>query len=271
MPMNHRLLRPRASGFNPKSISGLSLWLDASDASTITLNGANVSEWRDKSGGSPNASQATAASQPAYTSSAINGRPAVDFNSNRSLVFASSTASFNYLHNSTGGTIFMVVRPGATSDPNAYRPFLTNHGDSSANTGVGFVFDDRAAGFNRNNMLIATVNRGVAGQQTAAVLANNFFTTANAYCVLSVAFDCGNATASSRLRVYLNGTANGTTNTSTNAAATGNASQNMTIGSIGGGTEAAVAEMLFYQGVLGASQRVAVERYLAKKYGIAVA
>ena len=270
MAMNPRLLRPRASGFNPKSISGLSLWLDASDASTITLNGSNVSEWRDKSGGSPNASQATAASQPAYTSSAINGRPAVDFNSTRALTFASSTASFNYLHSSTGGAIFMVVRPGATSDPNAYRPFLVNHGDSSSNTGVGLILDDRTAN-SRNNQLTMTVNRGVGGQQTAAVLANNFFTTANAYCVLSVVLDCGNATASARLRAYHNGTANGTTNTVTNTAATGNATQNMTIGSIGGGTEAAVAEMLFYQGVLGASQRVAVERYLGKKYGITVA
>ena len=116
-----------------------------------------------------------------------------------------------------------------------------------------------------------TVNRGVGGQQTAAVLANNFFTTANAYCVLSVVLDCGNATASARLRAYHNGTANGTTNTVANTAATGNATQNMTIGTIGGGTEAAMAEMLFYQGILGASQRVAVERYLGKKYGIAVA
>lgn len=270
MAMNPKLLRPRASGFSPKSISGLSLWLDAGDASTITLNGSNVSEWRDKSGGSPNASQATAASQPSYTSAAINGRPAVDFNGTRSLTFASSTASFNYLHSSTGGVIFMVVRPGATSNPDAYRPFLINHGDSSSNTGIGFVFDDRASA-SRNNMLISTVNRGVGGQQAAAVLANNFFTTANAYCVLSVVLDCGNATASSRLRMYLNGTLNSTSNTQTNAASTGNATQNMTIGSIGGSTEAAVAEMIFYQGVLGASQRVAVERYLGKKYGIAVA
>lgn len=270
MAMNPKLLRPRASGFNPKSISGLSLWLDASDASTITLNGANVSEWRDKSGGSPNASQATAASQPAYTSAAINGRPAVDFNSTRSLVFASSTASFNYLHNSTGGAVFVVIRPGASSDPNAYRPFLMNNSDSTANTGIGVTFDDRAS-VSRNNALIATVNRGVSGTQNAALIVSNFFSAANGYCVLSVMFDPGNATASSRLKAYLNGTVNAANNAATGAAATGNASANMVIGSIGGGTEAAVAEMLFYQGVLVASQRVAVERYLGKKYGIAVA
>lgn len=53
------------------------LWLDAADASTITLNGSTVSQWRDKSGNARNASQATAASQPAYSTSAINGKPAV--------------------------------------------------------------------------------------------------------------------------------------------------------------------------------------------------
>ena len=271
MAMSPKLLRPKATGFNPKSISGLSLWLDASDSSTITLNGSNVSQWRDKSGAAaPAAAQSTAASQPAYNASGLNGRGTIDFATTRSLVFGSSTASFNYLHNATGGTVFMVVRPGDSSDPNAYGPFLCNHNDTGANTGIGLIFDDRS-GVSRNNALVATVNRGVSGTQAAAIIPNNFFAAANAFCVLTAAFDCGNATASARLRAYLNGTVNATTNTQTSAASTGNASVNMTIGSFGGGTRAAVSEMLFYQGVLGTAARQAVERYLGKKYGITVA
>lgn len=42
------------------------LWLDAADASTVTLNGSTVSQWSDKSGNGRNATQSTAASQPAY-------------------------------------------------------------------------------------------------------------------------------------------------------------------------------------------------------------
>jgi hypothetical protein len=42
------------------------LWLDAADASTITLNGATVSQWNDKSGNARNAVQATTAYQPLY-------------------------------------------------------------------------------------------------------------------------------------------------------------------------------------------------------------
>lgn len=40
------------------------LWLDASDASTIALNGSTVSQWSDKSGNALHATQSTAASQP---------------------------------------------------------------------------------------------------------------------------------------------------------------------------------------------------------------
>lgn len=42
------------------------LWLDATDASTITLNGTTVSQWNDKSGNGRNATQSTAANQPTY-------------------------------------------------------------------------------------------------------------------------------------------------------------------------------------------------------------
>jgi hypothetical protein len=42
------------------------LWLDAADATTITLNGVSTSQWADKSGNGRNATQATAANQPTY-------------------------------------------------------------------------------------------------------------------------------------------------------------------------------------------------------------
>ena len=36
--------------FNPTSVAGIALWLDASDTSTLTLSGSNVTGWTDKSG-----------------------------------------------------------------------------------------------------------------------------------------------------------------------------------------------------------------------------
>lgn len=78
MGMSPRLLRPRG-GFTPKNIAGLQLWLDASDASTMTFNGSAVSEWRDKSGKSNTFIQSTAVTQPTFVASSRNGKSAINF------------------------------------------------------------------------------------------------------------------------------------------------------------------------------------------------
>ena len=50
-----KILPSFSSTFTPKSISGMSLWLDAADQQSITLSGSNVSQWNDKSGNGSNA------------------------------------------------------------------------------------------------------------------------------------------------------------------------------------------------------------------------
>ncbi len=61
--------------FTPSALSGLALWFDASDASSITLDGSNnVSQWADKSGNGRNLSQSNITRRPSYTSSnTVNG------------------------------------------------------------------------------------------------------------------------------------------------------------------------------------------------------
>jgi hypothetical protein len=241
--------------------------------STITLNGSNVSEWRDKSGlGSPAAAQSTGANQPAYNSTGVNAKASIDFDASESLVFGSSTASFNYLHNATGGTVFCVWKADALADPNAIRYLLTNSNNSSANTGISVFFDDRSS-VSRNNVLSASVFRGASGQTTSGIAtSNNFVPAADDFNVLSISFDNGNATAANRLFAFSNGVSSGISNTSSNAAASANASTNMIIGNFGGGGSlGSIAELMFYQGILSSSQRQSVERYLGKKYGIGVA
>jgi hypothetical protein len=69
------------TGWTPAALgNNLSLWLDASDTASITLNGSNVSTWQDKSGNSRPGSQSNAALQPSYTNVGLNGRPVVTFN-----------------------------------------------------------------------------------------------------------------------------------------------------------------------------------------------
>lgn len=81
MPMSPRLLRPRAaSGFDPRSIAGLSMWLDAADRSTVlnsvspdaqAATGQTVRRWVGKSGSGFNADQTTGVNQPVLSSSGI--------------------------------------------------------------------------------------------------------------------------------------------------------------------------------------------------------
>jgi len=70
-----------SSLWTPEQIT-TALWLDADDASTITLNGNNVSQWDDKSGNGRNATQVTAINQPEYTTAGLNGKNVVTFGGN---------------------------------------------------------------------------------------------------------------------------------------------------------------------------------------------
>ena len=103
MSMNPRLLRPLASVLNPASIPGLAWWLDASDASTVTLNGSTVSAWADKSGNARNTSQATSNNQPSYANFQNNKKVITFDGSNDSLTCS------QFIMPAGGYTIFAVA------------------------------------------------------------------------------------------------------------------------------------------------------------------
>jgi len=63
--------------FAPDSIFGLSLWLDAADASSLTTSGSNVVSWQDKSGGNHHFTQSTSDYQPLLVDGQLNGLAAV--------------------------------------------------------------------------------------------------------------------------------------------------------------------------------------------------
>ncbi len=68
--------------FSPTDISGLELWLDAADSSTITTTSVGrVSQWSDKSGKDKHATQATDNIRPLFVPSVTNGLPGVRFDS----------------------------------------------------------------------------------------------------------------------------------------------------------------------------------------------
>lgn len=65
------------TSFSPLSLGNLVVWSEADFG--VTLNGATVSQWNDKSGYNNHHKQSTTANQPTYIPNAINGLPSLSF------------------------------------------------------------------------------------------------------------------------------------------------------------------------------------------------
>lgn len=234
MGMNPRLLRPRASGFNPKSISGLALWFDASVSSSITLNGGNVSSWADLSGNGRDATQATAANQPSYSTAALNGKNVVVAqDGSRTLKTAAFQAGLPQ-------TVFVVA---------------STNGSNQGIFQRGAVNTIHALW--RSTTFIA--RRGTNADAT--------FTSSDGYKVFTCVF------TKTLSRIYVGSTI-GTDNTTDVTSTIGDSTDQRTmtlfaldsiLGMVGG-----IAEFLYYNANLAASDQDKVRSYLSKKWNVSL-
>jgi hypothetical protein len=78
--------------FTPLQISGCQLWLDAADATTLTLSGSNVTQWNDKSGNGRNTS--TFWNAPTFSNGAVQFNTTQGFSVN---LTASSTIESGFV------------------------------------------------------------------------------------------------------------------------------------------------------------------------------
>ena len=87
---------------------GVSVWFDASDASTVVASGSplKVSQWTEKSVGTLNLVQATPASQPTYDVTSINGLASITFSGSNGL----ARLNANLFANRSGATIFVIAQ-----------------------------------------------------------------------------------------------------------------------------------------------------------------
>ena len=118
-------LPPSTAAFNPKTISGISLWLDAADTSTITLSsGSNISQWNDKSGNNRNA---TGINTPTYSSSNIVMNGSSYFNVNLDFLAGNSHFAFIVCSNTNYVNIY-----GATTGGNGSNSLHIGFRDSTS-------------------------------------------------------------------------------------------------------------------------------------------
>ena len=125
--------------------ASLALWLDADDASTVTLNGSNVSQWDDKSGNDQHVVQDTASAQPLYLPTGFSSKPTLffdDFNDEMSCDVTNVSsqgdlffgAAFQYLSSNTNWR--PIVGHNTSADTNSAGTLLMQRRSTFSQIGV---------------------------------------------------------------------------------------------------------------------------------------
>lgn len=244
-PMNPRLLRPRATGFNPRSISGLALWLDAADSATITT-ATGVSIWADKSGNGRNATQTTGGKQPIRTNT-INGKSVITFQGTDDTMSVANAADFN----ATSQTVIVVSRQTSAANQSLFYKAV---GSSSA----GVIMRYRAGA------VFWLYQKNDASSET---LSNNSNTNTNVNVYTAILQPSSQAG-------FVNGAAPSTGLATNTVTTTYDDTGAIWIGSrrdVGEYLAGDVCEILHWPRALSTAERQPVERALGRKWGITVA
>jgi hypothetical protein len=243
---------PRAAAV-PETISGLQIWLDSSDASTlynattggslVAADGA-VARWEDKSGNGRHATQATSGSRPLRKANQRNSLDAIEFNGTSHFLDFSSELSF------TQYTAFAVVKRSSVSGTAGV--FCADDGDGT-----------RAAQMIRVN---GGAPESISFSETmggAATASSSLTVSANEWFVATA------RQTSSALAIYKNATAGASVSATHHSTAVsptlGRVLKNIADNFLWNGN---IGEVIFYNSALSDAGRAAVESYLMTKWGI---
>lgn len=256
----------RFQPFSPAIVSGLSAWWDASDSATLfdaTTGGSTVAadggvaRWEDKSGNGRHWFQATSGHRPARKTSVRNSRDVIrlDGSDDRMQSSASTPASWRWTDITALNTwsAFAVARAAS---------IWTNGAGNNVNTNqqlVGETGSSNTAFFFRS-----------AGLVGGFVFGNNFSFqpvtasyTAGDWKAFSLVFDTG-----SEFAARVNGGSAGTVTSPSSPLFPGDFPWLGFTGNGGAYFDGDIAEIIFYNVALSATDREAVESYLMDKWAI---
>jgi hypothetical protein len=207
----------KQSGGLPAGITP-TVWLDAADATTITLNGSTVSEWRDKSANAYVFSQGTAANQPTRITAGLNSKNTISWGGNDKLDSTASAATWKFF---SDGTDYLVCFVAKFQTQAGYMLILD--AASSGNVGGRIIW-------NTDESLTHAVFRGSSG--TSAVNNSSAATTypSNTFKNVGVLADPDNGTAANRSSIKINNGSSIANNTQTNAVSTANPASTWLLG-----------------------------------------
>lgn len=228
-------------------ISGLSLWLDAADSSTISLTGSNVTQWRDKTASI--AFQGSSTNQTIATT-ARNGLFPIQFNGAGFL----SNSTFVYTLNNRSA--FMVVAENSAGANSGFLSFASSGSDyNQLNT---MVYESGYKPYPQNFSIVTGL--GIGGM--------NLYTGTNTPTPFALYND---TYASGSDILYKNGSQ---VATATTAATFSNSTglylgSRMTSGSPSNNyLSGVIAEVVLFNRALTTTERQQVEGYLAWKWGL---
>lgn len=266
MALSPRLLRPRASGvaFDPRSISGALLWLNASDATSLTLDGTAVTAWASRVG-SLSVTQSVVNNAPAYASSVsgLNNNPALLFDGSNDVLLNTSSG---LLDANQSATILIAHRIGTATGNRVVFDIAQGAGPGNAIGGLKRFLTSQSY-----NTSLAPY---FATSQRDFVFGNSLSAADTSY-VHCIAFDAAVNSSATNPLYYRNGVGSART---VLVGSDGSMASTPTRFSVGNGSQGAsefysghLAEILVYGRVLSDGERLAIERYYGAKYGISVA
>ena len=250
LPTTHpfRNFQPATPLFVPTTFTGCTLWLDASELSTLTLSGSSVSSWTDKSG-TTSLTQSTSSLRPTYVSNGFNGRPTVQFTGVQGSSYQYLQSATTSVYNSISSFTFFAVMRVVSTPPVFPSPISLQNKASFYLRGL-----NNSSGFSGDNIWTYQGSTFVASPNTT------FTYDANTIACLALGstqqfFVNGSPTVSSPSFTFGSGT-----NLSVLLGWSGyNAND---------GFNGYMSEVIIYTTPLTESQRKRVEGYLAWKWGL---
>lgn len=225
----------------PDEISGLVLWLDAADASSVGSTGV----WADKTAQNNDTSQGTAGYRPTYSATAVNGQPGVDFDGTDDYLIITDDASLQ----TDTRTIFVVALRDTTSSHDGIMGQL--------NTGDICFYWQATSGGTAGEFYSSS---GGTTYSTTATLSSGSFTAAVRLYTLK--FDSSNWT------LYVDGS-----QVDTGAHTTlYDSTDDLALGALrdtgANPFDGKIAEVVWYNTALADDDREGIEAYLNDKYSI---
>ena len=171
------LSQPSSTVFSPFNVSGMTVWVDASDPNSYTLSGSNITQLKDKSGNGNNTTGYNGA-QPTFLTNAINGLP----------VFNIAGGSGFYGNMSNTGTtmtffcIAILTNTATTSRLIDFTDGLTT--DDGQSVAKAVVTMPTIALYRANGTGGGSVNSGI-GSQNIPYLVTCYFNGTNGYLAIN--------------------------------------------------------------------------------------